>query len=160
MQSDLRISSFEHFAIQFLERNSTAFQRLLRLPQAGIIFTGHPKNAGFQKQRLSRRGKKFLPLHERLLRPLRVQLIRAVPHSNDPRLAPGTGPRMRRTVRINQRHSLASLRQMPRRPRAKHSCTDHRNVKWFLKSHALLRSTCHPIPIAYFRAPSSLRSRC
>src|SRR6266436_3020290 len=134
-QSDLRVSSFERLAIQFLERNSTTPQRLLRVLQARVIPVRHPKNARFKKKGILRGLKKLLPLRERLLRPSRVQLIRAVAHSNDPRFAPRTRPRMRRTVGFHQRHSLASLRQMPRRPRPKHSRPDHRNVVSSLSAH-------------------------
>ena len=81
------------------------------------------------KQRLMRRRKKFVPLHKGSLRPSGVEFVRTVTHSNDARLAAGAGPRISWTVAINEHDALTPPREMPRRPRAKHSRADDCHVE-------------------------------
>src|SRR5438445_11568948 len=62
---------------------------------------------------------KFLPELERARRPARVQLVRAVVHPANARLAAGAGAAVARAILIEQRHPAPGLAQAQRRPRAK-----------------------------------------
>src|SRR5260370_1876508 len=80
------------------------------------------------KQRLPRRRKELLPLHQRPLRPSRIKIVRAISHANDPRLPRRTRTRIPRPISIRQQHPPPPSRQMPSRPRPKHPSPNHHHV--------------------------------
>ena len=148
LEANLWVVLFECRAIHPFERNSTALECRRGLPQPRILFPCEPQNTGLVKERLLHCGKKFLPLHQRALRPSRIKLIRSVAHSNDARLPARTRARVGRPVRIHEQNSPAPPRHMPRRPRAKHSSANHRYVVPLLCAHrASILPQAMPTPI-------------
>src|SRR6266478_2512948 len=106
------------------------------------------------KQPLPRRRKKLLPLRQRHHRPSRIQLIRAITHTNNPRLPSRTRPRIPGTIRVCQQHALPPPPQMPSRPRPKHPSPNDRHVK----SHTHVRRILLLLFLSVSSAPSVLNS--
>src|SRR5690348_735379 len=135
LKPNLWIVFLKRRAVTPFKRHAAALQCRRRFLQPRIILSSHPQDARFEEERLLRGRRKLLPLLQRPLRPSRVQLIRPVAHANNARLAAGTCPRVPRPIRFYQRDALAAFRQMPRRPRPKHPCANHRHVVGFSPAH-------------------------
>src|SRR3981081_1078068 len=61
--------------------------------------------------------------------------MRAIAHSNDARFASRAGPRVRRSIGVNQHNPLAPSSKLPCCPRPEDACSDHRNIVCFLTAH-------------------------
>src|SRR4029077_8721829 len=94
-----------------------------------------PQNSCFVKQPLSGRDAKTLPLRERPLRGTRINFICPITHANNPRLSARTGPRVRRSIGIQQHHALPASRQVPSAPGAKHTRPNYCRVIRFQSTH-------------------------
>src|SRR5580658_3370077 len=75
----------------------------------------------------------LLPEHQRTHGRPRVDLIRAVAHANDARLAARTGSRVGRAICVGQHHAPASLAKMMSGPCAEDTGADH----GYVVEHAL-----------------------
>src|SRR6266481_2003542 len=111
IEGNLRKAPFERTAIHLFEGNLAAFEGKDRLPQLQVIFSGKPQDSRLLKQHAVLRAEKFLPLRERAHCPSRIQLVRAITHSDDAGFAPGAGPRVCRPIGVYQADALSAPRQ-------------------------------------------------
>ena len=136
VEIDLRIGADERSVIHLLKRDTHMRERRMRLAQALIVVAGEPKNACLVEKRLARRGEEFLPQFERMPRPACVDLVGAIAHANDTRLARGAGARVGCAVGVEEHDALLALREMPSGPGAEDSGADDRYVECVFGCHA------------------------
>src|SRR5208282_3368414 len=135
-ERDLRITPFESSFIHLFKRHLAALQSDHGLAHSRILFARQPQHSRLMKQTLSSRHTKTLPLRERPLGRPRINLVRSITHSNDARLTARTGPRVRRSIRIQEHHALPAPRQMPSAPSPKHPRPNNRRVIGFHSRHS------------------------
>src|SRR5215472_5889662 len=90
---------------------------------------GEPQHSGRVKQTAPGVIEKLTPQREGAHRPARVEFVRPVAQTDDPRLAPRAGPAVAGTISVDQDDARPGITQILRSPGAKNASADYGKIE-------------------------------